>query len=143
MGKPAARIGDMHTCAISRHVGGPITGPGCPTVLIGGQPAAVMSDSCTCLGPPDTIIIGSTGVFIGGKPAARMGDKSAHGGSITAGCPTVLIGEKAGGLPLQMLLDMVEVIPELVQQAALKQAAQNGAPFCEKCEAMKQENGNT
>ncbi|MFN4079863.1 MAG: type VI secretion protein, partial [Saprospiraceae bacterium] len=29
---------------------------------------------------------------IGGKPAARMGDSTAHGGQITLGCPTVLIG---------------------------------------------------
>jgi uncharacterized Zn-binding protein involved in type VI secretion len=31
-------------------------------------------------------------VLIGGKPAARMGDTTAHGGSIAAGLPTVLIG---------------------------------------------------
>ncbi|MBN2007535.1 MAG: PAAR domain-containing protein [Anaerolineae bacterium] len=29
-----------------------------------------------------------------GKPAARMGDQTAHGGIITGGCPTVLIGGK-------------------------------------------------
>lgn len=104
MSKPAARIGDMHVCPMVTpgtppvpHVGGPITGPGVPTVLIGGMPAAVMGDMCVCTGPPDTIILGSTGVFIGGKPAARMGDSNAHGGTITVGCPTVLIGETSGG----------------------------------------------
>lgn len=104
MGKPAARIGDMHMCPMVTpglppipHVGGPITGPGCPTVLIGGMPAAVMGDMCTCVGPPATVVLGSTGVFIGGKPAARMGDMTAHGGSITVGCPTVLIGETIPG----------------------------------------------
>jgi hypothetical protein len=66
-------------------------------VLIGGMPAAVMGDMCTCVGPPDTIILGSTGVLIGGKPAARMGDMTAHGGSIILGCLTVLIGEAGGG----------------------------------------------
>lgn len=47
MGFPAARIGDMHVCPMVTpavvpvpHVGGPILGPGCPTVLIGGMPAA-------------------------------------------------------------------------------------------------------
>jgi uncharacterized Zn-binding protein involved in type VI secretion len=100
MGKPAARIGDMHVCPMVTpglppipHVGGPITGPGCPTVLIGGMPAAVMGDMCTCVGPPDTIILGSVGVMIGGKPAARMGDQCVHGGTIVLGCMTVLIGE--------------------------------------------------
>jgi len=97
MGKPAARITDMHVCPMfdgpKPHVGGPIVGPGVPTVLIGGMPAAVMGDMCTCVGPPDTIILGSVGVMIGGKPAARMGDMCAHGGTIVLGCPTVLIGE--------------------------------------------------
>ena len=101
MGKPAARITDMHTCpmvtGLVPHVGGPIIGPGCPTVLIGGLPAAVMGDMCTCVGPPDTIVLGSMGVLIGGKPAARMGDQCAHGGAIILGCPTVLIGDAGGG----------------------------------------------
>jgi uncharacterized Zn-binding protein involved in type VI secretion len=96
----------MHTCPMVTpgvppvpHVGGPIVGPGVPTVLIGGLPAAVMGDMCTCVGPPDSIVLGSTGVMIGGKPAARMGDMCAHGGAITVGCPTVLIGELSPGAP--------------------------------------------
>lgn len=92
---PAARVGDMHTCPMSDgpkpHVGGPITGPGAPNVLIGGMPAAVAGDLCTCTGPPDTITMGSTSVLIGGKPAARVGDMTAHGGTITVGCLTVMI----------------------------------------------------
>ena len=95
----AARLTDMHTCPMQTpglppvpHVGGPIIGPGVPTVLIGKLPAAVMGDMATCVGPPDTIIKGSTTVMIGGKPAARMGDTTAHGGSIIMGCPTVIIG---------------------------------------------------
>jgi uncharacterized Zn-binding protein involved in type VI secretion len=56
------------------------------------MPAAVVGDTCVCVGPPDSIVMGSTTVLIGGKPAARMGDTTAHGGTITLGCPTVLIG---------------------------------------------------
>jgi uncharacterized Zn-binding protein involved in type VI secretion len=74
------------------HVGGPIIGPGAPTVLIGGLPAARVSDMATCVGPPDSIVKGSATVLIAGLPAARMGDSTAHGGSIVLGCPTVLIG---------------------------------------------------
>lgn len=99
MGQPAARLTDMHVCPQVTpgtppipHVGGPITGPGCPTVLIGNVPAAVMGDLCTCVGPPDSIVKGSATVMIGNKPAARMGDNTAHGGSIVLGYPTVLIG---------------------------------------------------
>jgi len=92
----AARISDMHTCPMSTgpvpHVGGPVLPPGAPTVLIGGLPAACLGDMCVCVGPPDSIIMGSATVLIGGKPAARMGDSTAHGGVIVLGCPTVIIG---------------------------------------------------
>lgn len=93
---PAARLTDMHVCPMSTgpvpHVGGPITAPGAPTVLIGGLPAARVGDMVTCTGPPDTILPpGSPKVLIGGQPAARMGDPTAHGGSIILGCPTVII----------------------------------------------------
>jgi uncharacterized Zn-binding protein involved in type VI secretion len=74
------------------HVGGPIIGPGVPTVLICKLPAAVVGDSCTCVGPPDSIVKGSATVMVGGKPAARIGDNTAHGGAIVVGCPTVIIG---------------------------------------------------
>jgi uncharacterized Zn-binding protein involved in type VI secretion len=85
----------MHVCPMFNgpvpHVGGPILPPGCPTVLIGGLPAARVSDMCVCTGPPDVIVMGSTTVLIGGLPAARMGDSTAHGGTIVMGCFTVII----------------------------------------------------
>ena len=98
---PAARIGDMHTCPMvdpgpKPHVGGPIT-VGAPTVLIGGMPAARVSDMATCVGPPDTITKGSATVLIGGMPAARIGDNTAHGGVIVMGFPMVLIGDAGSG----------------------------------------------
>ena len=148
MGQPAARLTDMHVCPMVTpglppipHVGGPIVGPGCPTVLIGGMPAAVMGDMCICVGPPDTIILGSVGVLIGGKPAARMGDSCAHGGTIVLGCPTVLIGEVSSamaGSPTQQFLNaMNDLAPADAQTTAqivsLKEAAANGVPFCEIC----------
>jgi uncharacterized Zn-binding protein involved in type VI secretion len=74
------------------HVGGPVVGPGVPTVLIGKLPAAVLGDSAICVGPPDTIIKGSATVMIGGKPAARVGDTTVHGGTVVVGLPTVIIG---------------------------------------------------
>jgi uncharacterized Zn-binding protein involved in type VI secretion len=96
MGKPAARVGDLHMCpmvtGLVPHVGGPVLPPGCPTVLIGGQPAARVGDPLTCVGPPDVIAMGSVTVLIGGQPAARMGDLTAHGGAIVMGFPMVLVG---------------------------------------------------
>lgn len=96
---PAARLTDLHVCPMVTpglppipHVGGPVSGPGVPTVLIGKLPAAVLGDMCICVGPPDSIVMGSATVMIGGKPAARMGDTCAHGGTIVLGMFTVLIG---------------------------------------------------
>jgi uncharacterized Zn-binding protein involved in type VI secretion len=118
---PAARIGDMHSCPMVTpgtppvpHVGGPILPPGCPTVLIGGQPAARATDMCVCVGPPDSIAMGSPTVLIGNLMAARIGDPTVHGGVIVVGCPTVMIGVPAQG-------------------AVLQGAAGTGAPFAEQC----------
>ncbi len=65
---------------------------GAATVLIGGIGAANLGKIATCAGPPDSIISGSATVFIEGAPAVRVGDSTAHGGTISVGCPTVLIG---------------------------------------------------
>ena len=95
----AARLTDFHQCPMQNptvppipHVGGPVVGPGAPTVLIGSLPGAVMGDTCICVGPPDSIVKGSATVMLTNKPAARMGDTTAHGGSIMLGCFTVMIG---------------------------------------------------
>lgn len=96
---PAARVTDMHTCPMQSpatppvpHVGGPILPPCEPTVLIGFLPAARVSDMAVCVGPPDSIAMGSTSVLIGFLMAARIGDPTVHGGVIVAGEPTVMIG---------------------------------------------------
>lgn len=95
----AARLTDFHQCPMVTpslppipHVGGPITGPGEPTVLIGNLPAARVGDMLVCVGPPDSIVKGSSSVLIGGVPAARMGDTTAHGGQIMIGAFNVMIG---------------------------------------------------
>lgn len=150
------------------HVGGPILPPGAITVLIGGVPAARATDMCTCVGPPDVIAKGSTGVMIGGLPAARMGDITAHGGTIVLGLPTVLIGEVMPGAPpvnvppiimslgqsqsnsksviVNQLREAIKNVPEvskaiLSQAVTLVIASEDGTPFCEKCEALKQKKG--
>lgn len=100
MAKPAARVGDT-----TAH-GGTITGPGAVTVLIGGMPAARLTDMHVCpmqtpgvppiphVGGP-IVGPGAPTVLIGGMPAAVMGDSCVCVGppdAIVAGCPTVLIG---------------------------------------------------
>lgn len=95
MSQPAARLGDLT-------VHGGVIIIGCPTVLIGGQPAARVGDMHTCpmvtglvphVGGP--VAMGSATVLIGGMPAARVGDLVTCVGppdAVAMGCPTVLIG---------------------------------------------------
>jgi len=128
MGQPAARLGDqvlqetphchapIHPPALVPtpvpHPGLPlpILAPGEPTVLIGGMPAARMTDETTpCMLPgcipagPGIIMEASATVMIGGLPAARVGDMTLHASCVAPipsptgvimppGCPTVLIG---------------------------------------------------
>lgn len=96
---PASRVTDMHVCPMVTpglppipHVGGPILPPCAPTVLTGMLPQARVTDMCTCVGPPDTIVKGSATVLVNMLPAARIGDLTAHGGNIVLGLPTVIIG---------------------------------------------------
>jgi uncharacterized Zn-binding protein involved in type VI secretion len=79
--------------------GGTVMGPGEPTVLIGGMPAAVLGDNHVCSLPPNAhqptaspFAMGSATVLIGGKPALRAGDVCGCGASVAVGEPTVMIG---------------------------------------------------
>jgi len=89
----AARVGDP-----SGHPG-VIAGPGVPTVLIGGMPAAAVGDNHICSmpplagpHPPSPIALGSMTVLVAGRPAARMGDIAGCGAPIIMGCPLVEFG---------------------------------------------------
>ncbi|MBK6899933.1 MAG: PAAR domain-containing protein [bacterium] len=96
MSAPVARLNDPHSCPASTgstpHIGGPLVGPGMLTVLVEGQPIAVVGDLASCSGPPDTLIAGSGTVQAGGKPIVRAGDATAHGGVVTSGATSVLAG---------------------------------------------------
>ena len=127
MGQPAARQGDQ-VLQSAPHCHAPIHPPalvptpaphpplplpiiiGAPTVTIGGQPAARVTDTTQpCLlpscvpGGPGMIAMGSSSVMICSLPAARVGDQTSHptcvapipapiGQILPPGCPTVLIG---------------------------------------------------
>jgi predicted 3-demethylubiquinone-9 3-methyltransferase (glyoxalase superfamily) len=101
------------------HVGGPITGPGCPTVLIGSMPAAVMGDLCVCVGPPSTIVMGSPNVLIG-----MAGGGGGGGGSSRSPNDATIQALKAGTIkPVQGS----ETLPVEVQ-AALVAVSQQLTP---------------
>ena len=100
-GPPQARIFDFHACftpapppapPVPIPVPGlPIFMPCVPTVLVGGLPAARITDM-TNPAFPHPIITGSMSVLIGGMPAARIGDSVFCGGVIMKGEFTVLVG---------------------------------------------------
>jgi uncharacterized Zn-binding protein involved in type VI secretion len=87
-----------------------IISPCAPTVMIGGMPAARVSDMtlpCMLAGcipaGPGMILVGSVTTLIGGLPAARMNDPTLHASCVApipapSGqimppcCPTVMIG---------------------------------------------------
>lgn len=155
---PAARITDMHTCPMVvpgtppvPHVGGPVTS-GVPTVLVGGLAAARITDIsiCTPVGIPDPIVSGSASVLIAGMSAARLGDTTAHGGLITTGCATVLIGNSgyfetgrggpaangrasSGSFSPESLLSGQGLTAPQRQARTLRKASAQGAPFIELC----------
>src|SRR5260221_11811728 len=97
MGMPAAHLGTK-----TSH-GTPLEpGPGCPTLLIGGQPAwRATADTHVCPlfdGPKPhvggVVAVGSVTVMIGGMSAARQG-----GMGVEASAPNALaIGAPAGGV---------------------------------------------
>lgn len=95
-GKPAARVGDDHSCPMTQpngspHVGGPILA-GATKTEIGDALATRLEDKASCIGAIDTIAQGAMPVPIEGKAAARQTDPTEHGGAIVEGEPTVLIG---------------------------------------------------
>jgi uncharacterized Zn-binding protein involved in type VI secretion len=78
---------------------GPIIS-GEPTVIVGNQPCARLTDQGThaaCCGPNTyKIISGSGTVIVGKKPCARIGDSTLHcgmaSGKIIMGFATVIVG---------------------------------------------------
>jgi uncharacterized Zn-binding protein involved in type VI secretion len=94
MGQPAARVGDIHFCpamAPIPHVGGPVL-LGAQSIQIGGQSAARRGDLCLCLAIPAQIARGAMPVRMETLPAARKTDPTSHGGLLTQGLDSVLIG---------------------------------------------------
>ena len=90
---PAARVTDS-----TAHPG-MVAGPGVPTVMIAGLPAAVVGDMHACSmpplagpHPPNPFPSGSKTVLIGGRSALRLGDVAGCGAAIVTGASNVLIG---------------------------------------------------
>lgn len=96
MGKPATRVGDMH----SGHACFPPTNAikGCTTVKVNGMPlmnvgGMYVQHCCPVPGcHPVVQATGSGTVIANGTPATRIGDKTACGATVVSGSGNVLIG---------------------------------------------------
>jgi len=87
----AARLTDPHLCP--QHDGKEIVGATAPTILVEGQPAARITSLVKCEGGPlDKVQIGEPTVLMMGLDAARFLDGTLHGGLVTQGASTVVIG---------------------------------------------------
>ncbi len=94
----AARVGDTVATGHGCDSVSAIAGPGAPTVLINGTPAARVGDLTvphTIGVPPFCVahtspILGASSVLISGQPAAKVGD-SVCSGTITGGSPNVVV----------------------------------------------------
>ena len=95
MPMPAATVTAMHVCpmvtGVVPHVGGPVVSPSMPTVLVGVMPAIGPGSMAVCVGPPDSVVMGSPTCLAGSLPMARVTDTCAHGGTIVVPMPTVLV----------------------------------------------------
>jgi uncharacterized Zn-binding protein involved in type VI secretion len=85
-----ARVGDQ-----TNHPG-LIAGPGVSTVLVSGQPVAVVGDNHACAfpsgNPPSPVAQGSSVVLVAGRPVARVGDVVGCGAQVILGAVTTEVG---------------------------------------------------
>ncbi|MFO0826509.1 MAG: PAAR domain-containing protein [Phycisphaerales bacterium] len=81
------------------HEGGPILPQGSPDVQIEYKAAARATDKLLCkAGGPDVLNMGSPNVLINNLRAVRKGDTTLHGGVVTGGASTVIIGVAGDGV---------------------------------------------
>jgi uncharacterized Zn-binding protein involved in type VI secretion len=129
-GKPAARLGDPTQCPQTGH-GSQHLVSGATDVLINGKPAARLGDTSSCGSPLSSQLVSN--VLINGRPAAVLGSIGAHGDSITAGSPNVLIGNQPGSAEshaaqAMILTGLVRALQALFD-VPVKPGASNAVPL--------------
>lgn len=89
-----ARVGHERKCPVKvsgrPHEGGPVLPVSAATVLVGGQPVAVVGDLAVCKGGDDTIAKGEMTVLVGAQ--GPSGGLSARGAAVPARHQDKLLG---------------------------------------------------
>jgi len=153
MGSLAARLGDPT-------VHGGVIAEGCPTVMIGNQPAARIGDMHACplmiatvphVGGP--LVLGSFSVMVGNMPQSRVGDIAVCVGppdAVAMGCPTVVVGTAGGaagfsallkGLSLGLLMPIEKKIGQAVDAVKAFQDAEIDTAKAARDAALKKLSG--
>lgn len=96
---PAARLTDFHEAPMVNpqvpsipQVGGPDSDSATPPGPGAGLPAAKVGDQLTQVGPPDSVIKGSTDVQVDGLPDTSMPGPATSSGSVQLGNFNVMVG---------------------------------------------------
>lgn len=110
MSVDAARVGDMHSCPkttklLVPHVGGPSVALAPVQVFAGGLPALRLGDLAVCTGSTDIVMEGAADILVEGLPWAGRSHKTAHGGVISGGLGSVLLGGPTFSLPSNVHID--------------------------------------
>jgi uncharacterized Zn-binding protein involved in type VI secretion len=85
--KPAATLGDMHSCPIKGHGTTPIVS-GSGSLTVNGKPTACVGDTTGC---GATIIEGAPVMMANGQLVAFQGSKTSHGGTIISGDSALML----------------------------------------------------
>ncbi|KHA72649.1 Rhs element Vgr protein [Pseudomonas chlororaphis] len=88
-GKPAARVTDPTACPLPGHATNPIVA-GSPDVMFEGLQAARLNDATACGGHIASGVCST--VLINGQPAAVLGSVTDHGAPVIQGASTIIIG---------------------------------------------------
>ena len=87
--KPAATLGDMHSCPIKGHGTTPIVS-GSGSLTVNGKSTACVGDKVGC---GATIIEGTPVMMANGQLVAFLGSKTSHGGTIIGGDSALMLDE--------------------------------------------------
>jgi len=137
---PVACLGDMHVCpmvtGIIPHVGGPIL-LGSFGVFAGGRPVARMGDMVTCVGPPDTIVLGEFTVLVGelspaGGGAGGGGGSGEGGGSGLAALAKAAKAFAGAAAALMMSIASSAAASSVGAQAATQNGSSSNKPSTSK-----------
>jgi uncharacterized Zn-binding protein involved in type VI secretion len=122
--KPAATLGDMHSCPIKGHGTTPIVSGSGQT--LNGKPIALVGDTTGC---GATIIEGAPVMMANGKLVAFLGSKTSHGGTIISGDSGLILDTAMGSVVGGLDKGVAELLKKNFYKKTLLLKDANGSPL--------------